>query len=206
MNKSHIATLPADEQQKLFDNLNYLNMEEIKSFCKLHAIPFRITLKTNEGKTILTKEMDRKGVLLERIRHFLRTGSISAATCFSAAVVSSKPLPNKLTEDDRLFYGQYDKANYAMESLLKTLTSGQFKDGAIARMLARDFWSRGKAPTFAEFAAAWLESKQQRRMPNPEWAYLSDRAHARNISDWKATRNKIASKVLKDLSRLVVAR
>ena len=203
MSKSYIATLSAGERRELLDDLNYLNMSEIKSFCKRYSIPFRITVTTKDGKTILTQDTDRKGVVLDRIKQFLRTGMVPESTCFPAAVVSFEPLPNKLNEDDRLLYGQYDKTNHAMRILLKSLTDGRFKDGAIARMLARDFWSRGTAPTFAEFAAAWLESTQQHTSPNPEWAYLSDRARSRNIHNWKYIRNRKASRLIEDLNRLV---
>ncbi len=203
MAKSYIATLSTEEQGELLGDLNYLNMSEIKSFCKRHSIPFRIVVEAEDGNTILTKDTDRKGVVLDRIRHFLRTGSISGNTCFPAAVVSFKPLPKKLTADDRLFYGQYDKTNQAMQILLRNLTDGRFKHGAIARMLARDFWSKGNAPTFAEYAVAWLESTQQHTSPNPEWAYLSDRAKSRNTHNWKRVRGQKASKVISDLNRLL---
>lgn len=201
MARSYIAALSTKEQQELFDDLNYLNMSEIKSFCRRHSIPFRIMVEAENGNKILTKDTDRKGVVLDRIRHFLRTGSIPGNTCFPATVVSSEPLPKTLTEHDRLFYGQYDKTNKAMQLLLRRLTDGRFKHGAIARILARDFWSRGKAPTFAEYAIAWLESTQSHTRPNPEWAYLSDRANSTNIHNWKHVRAQKALKVLKNLNR-----
>jgi hypothetical protein len=52
-----------------------------------------------------------------------------------------------------------------MNALLKSLTNGHFKEGAIARMLAREFWSMGKAPTFAEYAAAWMQSSTEHTAP-----------------------------------------
>jgi hypothetical protein len=39
----------------------------------------------------------------------------------------SDPLPEQLTADDRLFYGQHEKTNRAMIALLKHLTNGQFQ-------------------------------------------------------------------------------
>jgi len=44
--------------------------------------------------------------------------------------------------------GSNDKQSAAMIGLLKELTGGQFRSGAIAKIVARDFWSGGRAPTF----------------------------------------------------------
>jgi hypothetical protein len=59
--------------------------------------------------------------------------------------------------------------------LLRDLTAGRFRDGAVARVIAMDFWTRGKAPTFEEFARSWTKAKaQQHRLLTPEYAYLTD--------------------------------
>jgi hypothetical protein len=202
MTRSYISKLPKHEQQELLHDLNYLNLSEIKSFCKLHAIPYRIAIETDDGSRKPTSEDDRKGVILARVRHFLQTGIVLAETCFPASVVSFEALPAKLTENDRLFYGQYDKTNRAMTALLKSLTCGKFRNGAIARILAREFWSRGEAPTFKEYAAAWTRASQQHIRPNPEWAFLSDRASKGTTPNWKKLRAQKVSKVLKVLNRL----
>jgi hypothetical protein len=203
--RSLLAELSQNEQQELLSDLNYLNMTEIKSFCKRYSIPFRIAFEAESGRRAATGENDRKGVILKRIRHFLSTGFVPEPTCFPAAVVRFAPLPDRPTKDDRLFYGQYDKANPAMVSLLRKLTAGKFRNGAIARILAREFWSRGEAPTFAKYAAAWVEASEQHTKPNPEWAFLSDRASGTNVGDWKKLRAKKAAKVLEIIERMVSA-
>ena len=38
--------------------------------------------------------------------------------------------------------------------LLRDLTGGRFKDGAVARVLAMQFWTRGEAPTLEASARA----------------------------------------------------
>jgi hypothetical protein len=200
---AHLAKLPQKEQQRLLDDLNYLNLAEIKSFCKRHSIPFRIALEVEGGRRVITREDDRKGVILDRIRKFLTTGSVPEGTCFPAAVVRSAPLRENPTKDDRLFYGQYDKASPAMLALLSTLTAGKFRNGAIARILAREFWSRGEAPKFAEYAAAWMVASEQHTKPNAEWAFLSDRARGENTRNWKKLRADKAAKVLAILDHAV---
>lgn len=202
MARSFISKLPKGEQQQLLDDLNYLNISEIKSFCKRHLIPYRIVIEAEDGNRRMTRDDDRKGVVLNRIRHFLQTGAVLEETCFRATVVCFDKLSGNITADSRLFYGQYDKANRTMNALLKDLTDGQFENGAIARMLARDFWSRGKAPTFREYASAWLQASREHLRPNPEWAFLSDRASKVSVADWKKLRQQKASNVLRVLNHI----
>jgi hypothetical protein len=197
-----ISKLPKDERKELLDDLNYLNSAEIKSFCKRHAIPYRIAIETIDGGRRATKDVDRKGVILDRIRHFLQTGVILEETCFRSNIVCFDPLPENLTGGDRLFYGQYDKTNRKLIAFLKSLTRGQFKDGAIARILARQFWSNGKAPTLREYASAWMHASREHTRPNPEWAFLSDRANKFAVSDWKNLRAHKASRVIKILNHI----
>jgi hypothetical protein len=197
-----ISSLASAGRRELLRDLNYLNTAEIKAFCKRLAIPYRITVEARDGTRRKTGEDDRKGVILNRIRHFLRTGEVQAETCFRQSVVRFDGLPGKLTPDNMLFYGQYDKANRAMIALLKDLTGGKFQNGAVARTLARDFWTQGKAPTFKEYARAWLRASKEHTQPNPEWAFLSDRHHQKAQRDWKILRAKKASKVISTLNRI----
>jgi hypothetical protein len=202
MVSSFISKLPKGERQQLLDDLNYLNISEIRSFCKRHSIPYRIATETKDGRRKITRDDDRKGVILNRIRHFLQTGVILKETCFPAAIVCFDQLSDHITADDRLFYGQYDKTNPTMITLLRNLTDGQFENGAIARMLARDFWSRGKAPTFREYASAWSYASREHLKPNPEWAFLLDKANKVAVRDWAKLRKQKASKVMKVLDQI----
>jgi hypothetical protein len=197
-----ISKLPKGERQELLDDLNYLNISEIKSFCNRHSIPYRIAIETKDGRRRMTRDDDRKGVMLDRVRHFLKTGAILEETCFRAPVVCFDELSDHIKADDRLFYGQYDKTNRAMITLLKSLTDGHFENGAIARILAREFWGSGKAPTFREYASAWIQASREHLRPNPEWAFLSDRASKMAVPDWKKLRAQKASKVIRVLKQI----
>jgi hypothetical protein len=200
------SKLPKGAQKELLDDLNYLNSTEIKSFCKRHSIPYRIAIQTRDGDTRTTRDVDRKGVMLKRIRHFLQTGVVLEQTCFPAAIVCCDPLPKNISPDDHLFYGQYDKTDCNLIGVLKSLTNGQFKDGAIARIVARQFWSKGEAPTLREYASAWIQASREHTRPNPEWAFLSDRANRLAVSDWKRWRAHKASKVMKLLNQINAGR
>ncbi len=91
-----------------------------------------------------------------------------------------------------------------MINLFKKLTDGDFKNGAIARILAREFWTSGKAPTFAEFAKALVIANKKGlgvgEGKQPEAAWLTDRARNKAGTDWKATRKRKAKEVLEVLS------
>lgn len=206
MAASLLANLPKEERRQLLDDLNYLNMAEIKSFCQRHSIPYRITIQAEDGSTKTTSEEDRKGVVLNRIRAFLQKDVIPKETRFTERIVCCDPPTAELAPDDRVFYGRYDRSNRQMIALMKELTNGHFRDGAIARILAREFWTRGEAPTFKEFAAAWLQAVRDHTGPNPEWAFLSDRTRGTAAKDWKKLRSKKAASVLKRLNQIAGAR
>ena len=206
MPRSLISNLTRSEQRELLDDLNYLNTSEIKRFCKKHSIPYAISFETPDGRRRRTGEDDRKGVMLGRVRHFLTKGVVRPATCFPAAVVCFDPDREPLADDDQLYYGQYNKGNRALLSILRDLTDGKFNNGAIARILAREFWSRGEAPTLAAFAAAWVRASREHTRPNPEWAFLSDRANQAPDKNWKKLRNQKAKKVLQILDKIPAQR
>lgn len=199
---SLISFLSTSEKQQLLDDLNYLNLDEIKEFCDNHQIPYSIWIEGADGKLRKTRDDDRKGVILDRIRHYLKSGNIPGPTRFPASIVRYDDPPSSLKPADRLFYGLYDKKSDVMIELLKRLTRGRFRNGAIARILAREFWGRGIAPTYQEFADTWLEASENHKRPRPEWAFLSDRADGTATRDWKELRQTKAKHVLGVLSRI----
>jgi hypothetical protein len=199
---SFLGKLDETTRRRILDDLNYLNMSEIKRFCDKHSIPYRIWIQASDGALQRTPDQDRKGIILERIRHYLSTGSVPHATIFPMSVVNFDKPPLEIKPSDNLCYGQYDKNNRRMIDLLKRLTNGRFRNGAIARIIAREFWSKGKAPTYREFAVAWLEASDNHKRPNPEWAFLSDLAQKNNVSRWKQQRIEKAKDVLRILAQL----
>jgi hypothetical protein len=91
--------------------------------------------------------------------------------------------------------------------LLRNLTAGRFRDGAVARVLAMEFWTRGQAPTFEEFSRAWTKAEaDEYRLLTPEYAYLTDLRHQRADGDWKALRKAKAKSALETLARIARVR
>ena len=201
-----ISKLSQQKQRELLRDLNYLNTAEIKSFCKRHSIPYTIALETQDGGRRMASDEDRKGVVLRRARYFLQPGAVLKATNFPSTVVCFGVLPRKLTAADRLFYGQYDKSNPRLIAFLRALTGDAFEDGAITRILARTFWSRGHAPTLEEYAAAWLQARSEHKRPNPEWAFLADRADKRAGANWKQMRARKAKRVMELLNKITATK
>lgn len=197
---SHLRHLNKKQISKLLTDLNYLNIKEYQSFCKKHDIPFYIYVHSKSG-LVRTKNTDRKRFVLEKIRAFLKTGNQQKPTIFKSKVVNGNPL-KEFKPTTKLHYGQYDKKNPRFIKALRELTDGQFKNGMIARLVVREFWLDGIAPTLSLFAKAWLKANSENTKRHPEAAYLSDLAMGKADRNWKSLRNQKAKAVLDILNRL----
>jgi hypothetical protein len=141
--------------------------------------------------------------VLARVRRYLATGEVGQPTLIPAAIVREENPPARLERRDRLYYRWYAKEHTGVIRLLRDLTAGRFQDGAVARIVAMEFWTRGKAPTFEEFARAWTKTKaDEHRLLTPEYAYLTDLKHQRAGGDWKALRTAKAKSALNTLARI----
>jgi hypothetical protein len=155
---------------------------------------------------MITKDADRKPIVLARVRRYLRTGQVGQPTRISAQIVRQANPPARPGPRDRLYYRWYAKEFEGVMRLLRELTAGRFRDGAVARVLAMKFWTRGEAPTFEEFARSWTKAKaEQDRLLTPEYAYLTDLRHQRADGGWKALRKAKAKSALETLARIAPA-
>jgi hypothetical protein len=202
-----LSKLTESEQGRLLEELNYMNLEEIRGFCSVRGIPYRIMAEYPNGKVKATKDTDRKPIVLARIRRYLATGAIGPPTLIPSAIVREENPPARLGRRDRLYYRWYSKEHQGVMQLLRDLTSGQFQDGAVARVLVMRFWTRGEAPTFEEFARSWAKATTDKHeLLTPEYAYLTDLKHQRADGGWKALRAAKAKSALKTLARIAPAR
>ena len=202
-----LSQLTRAEQARLLEELNYMNLEEIRAFCAARAIPFRIVVECSNGKVKATKDTDRKPIVLARVRRYLETGKVGRPTRIAAAIVREGGPPQRPGPRDRLYYRWHAKECDGVMRLLRDLTGGRFKDGAVARVLAMQFWTHGEAPTLEAFARAWTKAKgEEHRLLTPEYAYLTDLQHQRADADWKAVRVAKAKSALATLSRIAPSR
>jgi hypothetical protein len=202
-----LSRLTKSEQAQLLEELNYLNLEEIRGFCSARGIPYRVVAECSDGTVKTTKDTDRKPIVLARVRRYLRTGKVGQPTRISAQIVREENPPTRLAPRDHLYYRWYAKEFEGVLRLLRDLTGGRFRDGAVARVLAMEFWTRGEAPTFEEFARSWTKAKaEQHQLLTPEYAYLTDLRHQRAGGDWKLLRTAKAKSALATLSRIARVR
>ena len=154
-----------------------------------------------------TKNTDRKPIVLARIRRYLTTGQVGRPTCIPAQIVREENPPARPGPRDRLYYRWYAKEFEGVLRLLRDLTGGRFKDGAVARIVAMEFWTRGEAPTFEEFARSWTKAKaEEHQLLTPEYAYLTDLKQHRADGDWKDVRKAKAKSALETLARIAPGR
>jgi hypothetical protein len=200
---SLLSQLTKDEQLLLFKELNYLNLREIRGFCSERGIPYKILAEYPNGKLKATADTDRKPIVLARVRQYLTTGKAGPPTRIPAKIVRVEQPPAKPGPLDRLYYRWYGKEHTGIIRCLRELTSGRFRDGAVARVLAMEFWTNGKAPTLADFARAWTKADANRHeLLTAEYAYLTDLQHKRVDRDWKSLRKVKAESALSTLARI----
>ena len=176
----------------------------MRVFCRANNLPIYIHVERPDGSVRRTSDRDRKDRVLERILDFALRQKRSGPTLYARNVVSDQqPLPERLTTTVRLRYGQYDKTNPNFIKEMKQLTNGAFRNGMIARIVLRDSWLAGQAPTLREFAEQWLLATAARTTPRPEGAYLVDLSRGKAGANWKEVRKRKADQALVALDQLV---
>jgi hypothetical protein len=75
-----LSQLTKGEQSRLLEELNYMNLEEIRGFCGARGIPYKIMAKYPNGQVKVTKDTDRKPIVLARVRRYLTTGEVGPPT------------------------------------------------------------------------------------------------------------------------------
>ena len=103
-----LSRLTESERARLLEELNYMNLEEIRGFCSEHGIPYRIVAEHPNGKVKATKDSDRKPIVLARVRRYLTTGRVGQPTRIAAEIVRKENPPARLGPRDRLYYRWYE--------------------------------------------------------------------------------------------------
>src|SRR2546429_470428 len=111
------------------ENIYYLNMQELRDFCDAHGIPYTIYFEAEDGSVRKSRDVDRKGLVIDRVVHFITTGAIKPRTVFVKSVVRLEAMRSSLAESDRIFYGQYKDSDPNLLKLMEQLTGGQFEAG-----------------------------------------------------------------------------
>src|SRR5207245_4993956 len=88
------------------------------------------------GNMKTTKDIDRKPIVLARIRHYLATGKAGQPTCIPAEIVRHDDPPARPGPRDRLYYRWYSKEHTGIIRLIGELTAVRFRDSVVTRVLA----------------------------------------------------------------------
>lgn len=192
--------------ESLSELVQYLNLEEMRAFCRKHGLPLTIRIERADGTTLSTGDRDRKDIVLKRILTYVEEGRRDGPTVYPLAVVGKGRLPSPITPTTRVHHGQYEKHNPEFVELLRSLTDGRFKTGMIARLVLRDFWTVGVAPTMQAFADAWVVATDAHTQPRPEGAYLVDRWKGTAGPDWKQVRADTAARALQIMDERLASR
>lgn len=67
-----LSQLTANERARLLEELNYMNLEEIRGFCSARGIPYRIMAESADGKVTATKDTDRKPIVQSALKTLAR--------------------------------------------------------------------------------------------------------------------------------------
>src|SRR3982750_1372772 len=97
-----LSQLTASDRARLFAELNYMNLEEIRGFSSERGIPYRIVAESADGKVKATKDIDRKPIVLARVRRYLTTGQVGQPTRIPALIVREDSPPACLGPRHRL--------------------------------------------------------------------------------------------------------
>src|SRR6266487_6386657 len=119
-----LSQLTKGEQARLLEELNYMNLEEIRGFCSARGIPYKIMAEYPNGKVKATKDTDRKPIVLARVRRYLTTGHVGPPTRIPAQIVRQESPPARPRPRDRLYYRWYAKEFEGVMRLLRDLTAG----------------------------------------------------------------------------------
>jgi len=198
-----VPSRSAAVRRQLVADMQYLNLAEMRTFCQRHRLPQYIHVAGEADRVRRTGDRDRKDVVLARMFAFAWHGRRTGPTVYPRQVVATGPLPARLADTTRIHHGQYEKQNAGFVTRMRQLTDGEFRLGMIARLVLRDFWTAGRAPTLRQFAQAWRAATAAHTAPRPEGAYLVDLAKGQAGAGWKQLRIERARRALATLRTLV---
>lgn len=186
--------------KELFDALHYMNMKELRAFCKSQSIP----------------STEKKAALIEKIMHFVKTGKILPVKEFPANAFAKKGTPYPLEPRTKILHGSF-KNDLKTRNFFKKLIGNHFHFTAFGIDWIEERWFAGNPPTYQEFATMWQREYERRKktkaQPKKEWAllnfmqrYQEEHANASKqevMSAWKKEREKQAKRAQELLKKLI---
>lgn len=123
------------ELKKLFDALHYMNIKELRSFCKQHNIP----------------STEKKAELIHKIMHFAKTGNVLPVKEFPDSAFAQKGINYQLAPQTKILNGSF-KNDLKTRNFFKQLIGDHFHFTAFGIDWIEERWHAGNPPTYQEFA------------------------------------------------------
>ena len=176
--------------------LVFLNMNQLKSICDNYGIYYKIFIE-KDSKEIKTNEIDHKETIINNISYYLKKKKVPQKTLYTKKIINFGNL-DKVSKDDFIYYGQYKTTNKIILNLLKELTDGKFKFGAISQKIIRKVWKNNKLITYENFAKLWEEENKKGEINYPELAYNQFMKKHGSTEEWY----KHKKNIMKELSKI----
>ena len=176
--------------------LVFLNMNQLKSICENYGIYYKIFIE-KDSKEIKTNEIDHKETIINNISYYLKKKKVPQKTLYTKKIINFDNL-DKVSKDDFIYYGQYKTTNKIILNLLKELTDGKFKFGAISQKIIRKVWKNNKLITYENFAKLWEEENKKGEINYPELAYNQFMKKHGSTEEWY----KHKKNIMKELSKI----
>ena len=177
--------------------LVFLNMSQLKSICDNYKIYYNIFIE-KDNKIVKTNEVDHKETIINNISYYLKKKKVPPKTLYTKKIINFEKL-EKVSKDDIIYYGQYKTTNKNILNLLKELTDGKFKFGAISQKIIRKTWKNNKLITYENFAKLWEKENKKGEINYPELAYNQFMKKHGSTEEWY----KHKKNIMKELSKLI---
>lgn len=177
--------------------LVFLNMSQLKSICDNYKIYYNIFIE-KDNKIVKTSEVDHKETIINNISYYLKKKKVPPKTLYKKKIINFEKI-NKVSKNDFIYYGQYKTTNKNILNLLKELTDGKFKFGAISQKIIRKTWKNNELITYENFAKLWEKENKKGDINYPELAYNQFMKKHGSTEEWY----KHKKNIMKELSKLI---
>ncbi len=185
------------------DELNYLNMSEIKSLARQFNLPIYIHYENKRHEILKTSEIERKAYLLDKIYAYIKGKRSFKPLVYPKHIVKMGEFKKRYKPEDLVLYGEFKSTNKVLIECLKKMTNNKFRFGAIAFIEVHKMWRKGETITIKQYASIWLREMEKHKMPLKEWAYLTDIKNGFDQRSWKDYRKQKAEHIISTLSVLI---
>ena len=173
------------------ENIYVLSMHELKKICSKLGVDYNIYIETNDGIKKIYEHLHKEFIIDKIIK--VLSGKKDKKIIYSIDMQKYAPTDN-IKSTDHIYYGQYNTTDKNIKKLLKTLTNGKFKYGAISQKIIKRHWAKNISLTYKEFAKKWLLEYSKGSVNYDELAYNQFMKTNGNVEEWFKKKERIVAK------------